>query len=153
MDFELCGCFGSPVLRLGWLAARIDIKQLLRESGSCRARIQGPQLPAQRAADKRSSFIEVVKVDPETVELHFALGSLFRRRGETERAIRMHRNLLERPDLGGEQRLHAMVELGQDYLKAGFSTARRECSSSSRARRRAEALKFLLEIYQQERTG
>src|SRR5262249_61483172 len=66
------------------------------------------------------AFIEVVKVDPETIELHFALGSLFRRRGETERAIRMHRNLLERSDLAQEQRLHAMVELGQDYLKPGL---------------------------------
>src|SRR2546428_436341 len=98
------------------------------------------------------AFIEVVKVDPETVELHFALGSLFRRRGETERAIRMHRNLLERPDLGGEQRLHAMVELGQDYLKAGLLDRAEEMFLKlNSSPHRSEALRFLLEIYQQEK--
>src|SRR3546814_16101164 len=66
------------------------------------------------------AFIEVAKLDPETIELHFALGSLFRRRGETERAIRMHRSLLERPDLADEQRVQALYELGQDFLKAGL---------------------------------
>ena len=50
------------------------------------------------------AFIEVVKVDPQTVELHFALGNLFRRRGEVERAIRMHQNLVDRSDLATEQR-------------------------------------------------
>ncbi len=94
----------------------------------------------------------MVKVDPETVELHFALGSLFRRRGETERAIRMHRNLLERPDLGGEQRLHAMVELGQDYLKAGLLDRAEEVFLKLKnSPHRAEALGFLREIYQQEK--
>src|SRR6476646_8786007 len=107
---------------LGWLAARVDIKQLLSESRHLpRSYFKGLNFLLNEQPDKAiEAFIEVVKVDPETVELHFALGSLFRRRGETERAIRMHRNLLERSDLGEEQRLHAMVELGQDYLKAGF---------------------------------
>ena len=59
-------------------------------------------------------------MDPETVELHFALGSLFRRRGEYDRAIRMHQHLLERADLAVEQRAVALFELGQDYLKAGI---------------------------------
>ena len=66
------------------------------------------------------AFIEIVKLDPETVELHFALGNLFRRRGETERAIRVHQNLLARPDLPQEHQVHAQYELGQDYLKAGL---------------------------------
>ena len=66
------------------------------------------------------AFIEVVKVDPQTVELHFALGNLFRRRGEVERAIRMHQNLVERPDLQQEQKLVALFELAQDYFKAGL---------------------------------
>ena len=59
-------------------------------------------------------------VDPETIELHFALGSLFRRRGEYDRAVRMHQNLLERPGLADEQKVIALAELGQDYLKAGI---------------------------------
>ena len=66
------------------------------------------------------AFIEVVKVDPQTIELHFALGSLFRRRGEVERAIRMHQNLVERADLASEQKLMALFELAQDYFKAGL---------------------------------
>src|SRR5205085_3802676 len=96
--------------------------------------------------------IEVVKVDPETIELHFALGSLFRRRGEYDRAIRMHQNLLERADLGAEQKLSALAELGEDYLKAGILDRAEEVfrrlektASSSKART------HLLEIYEQEK--
>src|SRR6266516_325147 len=117
MDFELWWLFGFALFfGLGWLAARVDIKQLLSESRQLpRSYFKGLNFLLNEQPDKAiEAFIEVVKVDPETVELHFALGSLFRRRGETERAIRMHRNLLERPDLGGEQRLHAMVELEKD---------------------------------------
>ena len=66
------------------------------------------------------AFIEILKLDPETVELHFALGNLFRRRGETERAIRVHQNLIARSDLMPEQMAQALFELGPDYLKAGL---------------------------------
>jgi len=94
----------------------------------------------------------VVKVDPETIELHFALGSLFRRRGETERAIRMHQNLLERGDLAQEQRLAALFELGQDYLKAGLLDRAEEVFVRLRdTPHRGAALKALLDIYQQEK--
>ena len=148
MDFELWWLFGFALFfGLGWLAARIDIKQLLSESRQLpRSYFKGLNFLLNEQPDKAiEAFIEVVKVDPETVELHFALGSLFRRRGETERAIRMHRNLLERPDLGGEQRLHAMVELGQDYLKAGLLDRAEEMFLKlNSSLHRAEALKFLL---------
>src|SRR4030095_14771419 len=66
------------------------------------------------------SFIEVVKVDPQTVDLHFALGSLFRRRGEIAGAIRMHQNLLDRPDLPTDKREMATYELAQDFHRAGL---------------------------------
>ncbi len=155
MDFELWWLFGFALFfGLGWLAARVDIKQLLWESRQLpRSYFKGLNFLLNEQPDKAiEAFIEVVKVDPETVELHFALGSLFRRRGETERAIRMHRNLLERPDLGAEQRRHAMVELGQDYLKAGLLDRAEEMFLKLRdSPHRAEALKFLLEIYQQEK--
>ena len=155
MDFELWWLFGFALFfGLGWLAARVDIKQLLWESRQLpRSYFKGLNFLLNEQPDKAiEAFIEVVKVDPETVELHFALGSLFRRRGETERAIRMHRNLLERPDLGGEQRLHAMVELGQDYLKAGLLDRAEETLLKLKdSPHRAAALKFLLEIYQQEK--
>src|SRR5881296_3196028 len=156
MEFELWWLLPiiAVVFALGWIAARIDIRYLLRESRALPlSYFRGLNFLLNEQPDKAiESFIEVVKVDPETVELHFALGSLFRRRGETERAIRMHRNLLERPDLGGEQRLHAMVELGQDYLKAGLLDRAEEMFLKLRGSpHRAEALKFLLEIYQQEK--
>src|SRR5450631_3796702 len=124
MDFELWWLLPIPAIffGLGWIAARIDIKHLLRESRALPlSYFRGLNFLLNEQPDKAiEAFIEVVKVDPETIELHFALGSLVRRRGETERAIRMHQNLLERGDLGQEQRLAAMFELGQDYLKAGL---------------------------------
>src|SRR5712691_7621433 len=144
MDFELWWLFGFALFfGLGWLAARIDIKQLLSESRQLpRSYFKGLNFLLNEQPDKAiEAFIEVVKVDPETVELHFALGSLFRRRGETERA-----------DLGGEQRLHAMVELGQDYLKAGLLDRAEEVFLKLKnSPHRAEALGFLREIYQQEK--
>jgi lipopolysaccharide biosynthesis regulator YciM len=155
MDFEIWWLFGFALFfGLGWLAARIDIKQLLSESRHLpRSYFTGLNFLLNEQPDKAiEAFIEVVKVDPETIELHFALGNLFRRRGETERAIRMHRNLLERPDLGEEQRLHATVELGQDYLKAGLLDRAEEVFVKLKgSAHRAEALNFLLEIYQQEK--
>ncbi|HEY6241571.1 MAG TPA: lipopolysaccharide assembly protein LapB [Burkholderiales bacterium] len=155
MDFELWWLFGFALFfGLGWLAARIDIKQLLSESRHLpRSYFKGLNFLLNEEPDKAiEAFIEVVKVDPETIELHFALGSLFRRRGETERAIRMHRNMLERSDLGAEQRLHAMVELGQDYLKAGLLDRAEEVFLKLRdTQHRSGALKSLIEIYQQEK--
>ncbi|HEY6865411.1 MAG TPA: lipopolysaccharide assembly protein LapB [Burkholderiales bacterium] len=154
-DFQLWWLFGFALFfGLGWLAARIDIKHLLSESKQLpRSYFRGLNFLLNEQPDKAiEAFIEVVKVDPETIELHFALGSLFRRRGETERAIRMHRNLLERSDLGQEQRLHAMVELGQDYLKAGLLDRAEEVFVKLKdSTHRPAALKFLLEIYQQEK--
>src|SRR6266480_2745214 len=85
MDFELWWLFGFALFfGLGWLAARVDIKQLLSESRQLpRSYFKGLNFLLNEQPDKAiEAFIEVVKVDPETVELHFALGSLFRRRGE-----------------------------------------------------------------------
>ena len=123
MEFEYWWLLGFPLFfGLGWVAARIDIKQIVSESRALpRSYFKGLNFLLNEQPDKAiEAFIEVVKVDPETVELHFALGSLFRRRGEYDRAIRMHQNLLERADLGAEQKLQALMELGQDYLKAGI---------------------------------
>src|SRR3989304_3283922 len=96
---------------LGWLAARIDIKHLLSESRNLpRSYFKGLNFLLNEQPDKAiEAFIEVVRVDPETIELHFALGSLFRRRGGTQHANRMHRSLLDRTDLAEEQRLQALV--------------------------------------------
>jgi lipopolysaccharide biosynthesis regulator YciM len=60
------------------------------------------------------------ELDEDTIETHFALGQLFRRRGEVERAIRVHRDLIERPNLKRDAREQAQFELAQDYLSAGL---------------------------------
>jgi lipopolysaccharide biosynthesis regulator YciM len=155
MEFEFWWLLAFPLFfSLGWLAARIDIKHLVSESRSLpRSYFKGLNFLLNEQPDKAiEAFIEVVKVDPETIELHFALGSLFRRRGETERAIRMHQNLLERGDLGEERRLAALFELGQDYLKAGLlDRAERVFVKLRDTPHRGAALKALLDIYQQEK--
>ena len=101
MEFELWWLLPIPVVffALGWIAARIDIRHLLRESSALPlSYFRGLNFLLNEQPDKAiESFIEVVKVDPQTVDLHFALGSLFRRQGEIDRAIRMHQNLLDRP--------------------------------------------------------
>src|SRR5215218_526038 len=107
MEIEYWWLVALPLFfALGWLAARIDIKQLLSESRALPlSYFKGLNFLLNEQPDKAiEAFIEVVKVDPQTVELHFALGSLFRRRGEYDRAIRMHQNLLERPGLGADQK-------------------------------------------------
>lgn len=64
-------------------------------------------------------FIKMLEINTDTVEIHLALGSLFRRRGEVDRAIRIHQNIIARPQLGKKQRTQALFELAQDYLRAG----------------------------------
>jgi lipopolysaccharide biosynthesis regulator YciM len=155
MEFEYWWLLGFPLFfGLGWVAARIDIKQIVSESRALpRSYFKGLNFLLNEQPDKAiEAFIEVVKVDPETVELHFALGSLFRRRGEYDRAIRMHQNLLERADLGAEQKLQAQMELGQDYLKAGILDRAEELFSKLESTSQGMAARrFLLEIYQQEK--
>src|SRR5260370_20739373 len=107
---------------LGWMASRYDLKTLLSENANLpRSYFRGLNFLLNEQHDKAiDAFIEVAKLDPETIELHFALGNLFRRRGETDRAIRVHQNLLSRADLPVNERDHALFELGQDFLKAGL---------------------------------
>jgi lipopolysaccharide biosynthesis regulator YciM len=155
MEIEFWWLLALPLFfGLGWLAARIDIKQLVTESRALpMSYFKGLNFLLNEQPDKAiEAFIEVVKVDPQTIELHFALGALFRRRGEVERAIRMHQNLAERPDLAQEQKLHALFELAQDYLKAGLLDRAEELFLKLDGTMHAEAaLRFLLEIYEQEK--
>jgi len=99
-------------------------------------------------------FIKLLEVDSDTVETHLALGSLFRRRGEVDRAIRIHQNLIARPQLSLLQRKEALIALGQDYMSAGvFDRAERiyiEVSELS-GHHEVASLQGLLAIYQQEK--
>ncbi len=155
MSIELWWLLALPVFfTLGWVAARIDLNHLLNESRALpRSYFRGLNFLLNEQPDKAiEAFLEAAKVDPETVEVHFALGNLFRRRGETDRAIRVHQNLVDRDGLGDEQRLHALAELGLDYLKAGLLDRAEEIFLKMRGTARdEEALKSLLEIYQQEK--
>ncbi len=155
MEFEIWLLLGIPLFfSLGWIAARVDIRQLLSESRSLpQGYFKGLNFLLNDQHDKAiDAFIEIVKLDPETVDLHFALGNLFRRRGETERAIRVHQNLLSRPDLPLEQQTHAMFELGQDYLKAGLLDRAEETFNQLVAGQYSiQARRALLEIYQREK--
>jgi lipopolysaccharide biosynthesis regulator YciM len=139
---------------LGWAAARVDMRQVVHESRALpRSYFQGLNFLLNEQPDKAiDSFLEVAKVDSQTVELHFALGNLFRRRGETERAIRMHQNLIDLPDLDDAVRLQALAELGQDYLKSGLLDRAEEIFNRLIGTSfEAEAKRNLLEIYQVEK--
>ncbi len=154
MEFEPWMLLIFPLFfGMGWLAARIDIKELLSESGTLpQSYFQGLNFLLNEQQDKAiEAFIEVVKVDPQTVELHFALGSLFRRRGEVDRALRMHHNLLDRADLDNAKREQAVFELAQDYLKAGiFDRAESLFLELEKTQYAKPALEFLLELFQKE---
>jgi lipopolysaccharide biosynthesis regulator YciM len=155
MEFELWWLLAIPLFfALGWMAARVDIRHVVRESRTLpKSYFKGLNFLLNEQPDKAiDAFIEATKVDSETAELHFALGNLFRRRGETDRAIRMHQNLVDREGLKEEQRLQALVELGHDYLKAGLLDRAEDIFLSLRGTTQNEtALNFLLEIYQQEK--
>ena len=155
MEFELWMLLGIPFFfGLGWLAARVDINELVSESRTLpRGYFKGLNHLLNDQPDKAiDSFIEIVKLDPESADMHFALGNLFRRRGETERAIRVHQNLLARPDLPSEQKAHAQYELGMDYLKAGLlDRAEETFNLLTDTPFAVQARRALLEIYQREK--
>lgn len=139
-----------------WIASRSyankESKQVNRLS---REYVVGLNYLLNEQADKAVDlFIKLLEVDSETVETHLALGSLFRRRGEVDRAIRIHQNLIARPQLTMVERKESLMALGQDYMSAGvFDRAERiflevvELGGS----RETSSLYGLLAIYQQEK--
>lgn len=151
MEIELWWLLVLPLFfAMGWIAARIDIRQLVKESRALpRSYFRGLNFLLNEQPDKAiEAFLEAAKVDPETIELHFTLGSLFRRRGEIERAIRMHQNLVNRVDLNTEQKTLALYELAQDYLKGGLLDRAEQIFSDLReSNYRESALQSLLHIY------
>lgn len=154
MDFEPWWLIAVPVLfALGWIAARVDIRQMLSETRSLPdSYFKGLNFILNEEPDQAiDAFVEVAKLDPETTELHFALGSLFRRRGEMERAIRVHQSLLSRADLPSAEREHALHEIAQDYLKAGMLDRAEEAFIKVQDTRFAvSAVKALIRIYESE---
>ncbi len=155
MDFEYWWLIALPLFfTLGWIAARIDIKQLLSETTSLPAAyFKGLNFLITDQHDKAiEAFTEAVQANAESLELHFALGSLFRRSGEVDRAINLHLSLLDRKELPALQREAIKAELAQDYLKAGlFDRAEELFSGLDQSRYQQPALRALLEIYVRER--
>lgn len=124
MDFDFSWLlWGLPIaFVLGWLASRLDLRQLRIENRQApKAYFKGLNFLLNEQQDQAiDAFIEAVQKDPDTSELHFALGNLFRRRGEYERAVRVHEHLLSRGDLSRADRQRAQYGLALDFLKAGL---------------------------------
>ena len=146
---------GLPVaFALGWMASRFDLRQLKRERQDApRAYFKGLNLLLNEQQDKAiDAFIEAVQNDPDTTELHFALGNLFRRRGEFERAVRVHQHLLGRSDLKAGDRERAQRALAQDYMKAGlFDRAEASWQTLEGSSFDGEARLALLSLYERSR--
>ena len=98
-------------------------------------------------------FLRMVRVDDKTIETHFALGSLFRRRGEIDRAIRIHQNIIARPDIASEQRDQALYSLAKDYLSAGLLDRAENLfvRLAQGSRYQVQSLEALCGVYEQER--
>ena len=124
MEFDLSWVLlGLPLaFVLGWAASRFDLRQIRLENRQApKAYFKGLNYLLNEQQDQAiDAFIEAVQNDPDTSELHFALGNLFRRRGEYERAVRVHDHLLSRGDLSQTDRHRAQHALALDYLKAGL---------------------------------
>lgn len=124
MEFDLTWILlGLPAaFALGWIASRLDLRQMrIANRQAPRAYFKGLNYLLNEQQDQAiDAFIEAVQNDPDTSELHFALGNLFRRRGEYDRAVRVHEHLLSRADISTADRQRAQHGLALDFLKAGL---------------------------------
>ena len=156
MDFDATLILmGLPVaFVLGWLASRMDFRQLRLENRQApKAYFRGLNFLLNEQQDQAiDAFIEAVQNDPDTSELHFALGNLFRRRGEYQRAVRVHQHLLSRGDISKDDRHRAQHALALDYLKAGLlDRAETALLQLEGTRFEAEARLALLANYERSR--
>ena len=156
MEFDLNWIFlGLPLaFALGWVASRLDLRQLRLENRQTpKAYFKGLNHLLNEQQDQAiDAFIEAVQHDPDTSELHFALGNLFRRRGEYERAVRVHQHLLARDDLTPAERERAQHALALDYLKAGLlDRAERALQELEGSSYQTQAHLALLNIYERSR--
>lgn len=107
----------------GWFMGRNSVRteQRKEQEQFSQKYVTGINLLLSDQSDKAVDlFVDILDVDSETLDTHWALGKLFRRRGEVERAIRIHQNLISRPSLSEQDRHQALFELGEDYLFAGL---------------------------------
>ena len=141
---------------VGWLAASHRGGKSGRRTGSLLDPdyFKGLNYLLNEQPDKAIDvFIRMLEVNQDTVETHLALGNLFRKRGEVDRAIRIHQNLVARPSLSNDQRTDALLELGQDYMKAGLYDRAEGLFKEliDNNVHLSSVLPLLLDIYQQEK--
>ncbi len=156
MEFDFTWLlWGFPLaFALGWLASRFDLRQWRLEGRQApRAYFRGLNHLLNEQQDQAiDAFIEAVQHDPDTSELHFALGNLFRRRGDYDRAVRVHEHLMARGDLSSKDRDRAQHALAQDFLKAGLlDRAEAALLKLEGTAFEAEARLSLLAIYERSR--
>lgn len=156
MDLEIGWILlGLPLaFAAGWLASRLDLRQLRIENRQApKAYFRGLNYLLNEQQDKAiDAFIEAVQRDPDTSELHFALGNLFRRRGEYDRAVRVHEHLLSRADLSEADRQRAQHALALDFLKAGLLDRAEDALRKLEGTAHAEPARLaLLAIYERSR--
>ena len=124
MNIDLSWIFiGLPfAFILGWISSKIDLKQLRIENRQApKSYFKGLNFLLNDEQDKAiDAFVEAVQLDPDTAELHFALGNLFRRRGEFDKSVRVHEHLIARADLSQADRDRAQYALALDFLRAGL---------------------------------
>lgn len=140
----------------GWWVAR---RQQEDKNGISRGAVatqyyQGLNYLLHEQPDKAMDvFVRMLEVDSETVELHLALGNIFRKRGEVDRAIALHQNLIARPNLKKRQKELVLLELGQDYLAAGLLDRAEKLfiELQDSKEHSALALKHLVDVYEQEK--
>ena len=146
-----------PVAALsGWYFGRRDLSRRMqksRRSGMSPDYFRGLNYLLEDRPDKAIEvFIKVLEVESDTIETHLALGNLFRRRGEVDRAIRIHQNIVAKPTLEFEQRTTALLELGLDYMRSGLldraESLFKELLETGAHQR--QAIDHLVDIYQQE---
>ena len=142
------------IVALLWIVWRKNPKRVLTTNGVPKEYLQGLNYLLNEEPDKALEvLIKTLQVDSDTIETYLALGHLFRRRGEVDRAIRIHQNLIARPGLPKTERFQALLALGQDYLRAGvYDRAERlflEVIDSKLYL--ADSYRYLLDIYQQEK--
>lgn len=138
----------------GWIAARRSYHAKSKEARLGLDYFQGLNYLLNEQADKAiDAFVSMMEVDKDTFETHLALGSIYRRRGEVDRAIKIHQNLIVRLSLSVEKRSAALLELGRDYMQAGLLD-RAEVLFQELVENNFNvlvALNYLLDIYQQEK--
>lgn len=140
----------------GWYASSLS-RRRSQDSGSSQFNIEyfkGLNYLLNEQQDKAIEvFLHMAEVDKDTVETHFALGNLFRRRGEVDRAIRIHQNLIARETLTAEHRSQALLALAEDYMRAGLLDRAEDLFKEiiKRPGKHPRALEYLIDIYEQEK--